>query len=215
MTMNRSPHPLIAELAGDLQPVRPIRLGQGMALVALAAPATVVGVDALDVLRGNVLSGHASAFFFIVNGLLGVLGIASALAVLRMASPRVGATQDGAKWSFATLAVMPATVVVMALASGSPAAAVFGLSGLRCFLTATTAGLLTAVALIVWLRRGAPVSLHSAGLFTGVAAGSIGAFCYGLSCPVDTLDHLAIWHVLPVFLSAAVGRLVVPPLIRW
>ena len=48
MTMNRPPNPLIAELAGDLQPVRPIRLAHGMALVAVAAAAPVVGVDALE-----------------------------------------------------------------------------------------------------------------------------------------------------------------------
>ena len=87
--------------------------------------------------------------------------------------------------------------------------------GLDCFLAGSAFSVLTFAALVGWLRRGAPVSPTLAGTFTGIAAGALGSFAYGLACPIDTLAHLGIWHALPVALGALVGRLGVPPLVRW
>ncbi|MBX7494985.1 DUF1109 domain-containing protein [Qipengyuania sp. 6B39] len=219
MTMNpetgRISNSLIDDLAADLAPVRPVRLVHGIALVALAAIATVVLVELIDGLWRGILAGRASALFFIANGMLGLLGAASALAVLRMATPRVGNSHEGARWSFAMLGLLPATAVVTLGIGGSIAEILGDPYGFECFAAGTGFGLVTAAALVLWLRRGAPVSLAAAGTFTGVAAGAIGSFAYGLACPIDTLGHLGVWHVLPVALAALVGRLAVPPLVRW
>lgn len=213
--MNRVPNPLIDELAANLSPVRPMKLAHGIALVALAVVGTILAVELLDGLWRGVLSGHASAFFFIANGMLGLLGVATALAVVRMAGPRVGNSHDGARWSLAMFAVLPVAALVMLGFHGDPHEVTHDPYGLDCFLAGSAFSVLTFAALVGWLRRGAPVSPTLAGTFTGIAAGALGSFAYGLACPIDTLSHLGIWHALPVALGALVGRLGVPPLVRW
>ena len=215
MTMNRVPNPLIDELADDLAPVAPIRPWHGALLVALSALATVVLVELVDGLWRGIASGAASSIFFIANGMLGLLGVAAAGAVVSMASPRVGNRHEGARWSAAMLGLLPLTALLALGAGGLYAAVSSDPYGLECFLAGAGFGLVTATALVLWLRRGAPVSLGAAGLFTGIAAGAIGSFAYGLACPIDSIDHLGIWHVAPVALLGIVGRVAVPPLVRW
>ncbi len=213
--MNRVPNSLIDELSYDLDPVRPLRLSGGLALVALAVIATVVLVELLDGLWRGVMAGEASPMFFITNGMLALLGAAASFAVLRMASPHVGNTHDGARWSAGMLALLPITALMMLGVGGFAAAVMEDMYGLGCFLAGSAFGLVTAGALIVWLRRGAPVSLAAAGTYTGIAAGALGSFAFGLACPVDDIGHLGIWHVAPVLLCGIFGRFAVPPLVRW
>ncbi len=213
--MNRVPNPLIDDLAADLAPVRPMKLAHGIALVALAVAGTIVLVELLDGLWRGIATGRASAFFFIANGMLGLLGTASALAVVRMAGPRVGNSHDGARWSLAMFAVLPAAALVVLGLHGELRDVAHDPYGLDCFIAGSGFGALTFLALTGWLRRGAPVSPETAGTFTGIATGALGSFAYGLACPIDTLAHLGIWHALPVLLGAALGRLTVPPLVRW
>ncbi|WP_100260361.1 DUF1109 domain-containing protein [Qipengyuania seohaensis] len=213
--MNRVPNSLIDDLAGDLAPVTPIRLSHGIALVALSAIATVILVELVDGLWRGIVSGQASGVFFIANGMLGMVGAAAALAVLRMASPRVGNTHEGARWSSAMLVLLPLTALAMLGAGGLFSALSSDPYGFHCFLAGAASGLVTAGTLTLWLRRGAPVSLNAAGTYTGIAAGAIGSFAYGLACPIDTIDHLGIWHIAPVALMAMAGRLAIPPLVRW
>lgn len=213
--MNRVPHPLIDQLADDLTPVRPMRLGHGIALVGLAALVTIGLVEVFDGLWRGIVSGRASAFFFIANGMLGLLGAASAVAVIRMAGPRVGNRHDGARWALAMFAVLPLAALVVLGLQGNLEAVTHDPYGLDCFLAASSFAAVTFAVLVAWLRRGAPVSPAVAGTFAGIAAGAIGSFAYGLACPLDTLAHLGTWHTLPVVLGAAVGRVTVPPLVRW
>lgn len=213
--MNRVPTPLIDELAADLAPVRPMKLAHGIALVALAVVGTILVVEMLDGLWRGALSGRASAFFFIANGMLGLLGAASALAVVRMAGPRVGNSHDGARWSLAMFAVLPVAALVVLGFHGDLHEVARDPYGLDCFLAGSVFGMFTFAALVGWLRRGAPVSPSTAGVFAGIAAGALGSFAYGLACPIDTLAHLGTWHALPVALGGIIGRFVVPPLVRW
>ena len=186
-----------------------------MLLLVGAMAATVLAVELIQGLRRGMFAGDASPFFFIANLMLGVLGVASALAVVRIASPGVGNRYDGPRWGLAMLAVLPGVTLTYYLA-GKPLARVVGdIHGLNCFEAAMVSSVGIAAALVLWLRRGAPVSLPSAGLFTGVAAGALGSFAYGMSCPLDSLAHLSIWHMLPVAVAGPAGRLVVPWLVRW
>ena len=213
--MNRVPNPLIDSLASDLAPVRPMQVWHGAALVALSAMLTILLVELLDGLWYGIVDGEASPEFFLTNGMLGLVGAAAALAVLRMASPRVGNTHEGARWSAGMLFLLPVTALALLGLGGLSAALMQDPYGLECFVAASGFGIVTAAALVVWLRRGAPVSLKAAGTYTGIAAGAIGSFAYGLSCPLDSIDHLGIWHVAPVALAAILGRYAIPPLVRW
>lgn len=213
--MTRLLNPLIAQLASELEPVRPLRMAHGLALVALATALTIVVVALLPGLWSGPAEGQAAAIFFIANGLLALVGLAAARTVVRMAAPRVGARHDGSRWLLAALAILPVTALLLAALEGQVAGHDHAADGLHCFLAGTASGVGVAAALVIWLRRGAPVAPNAAGFYTGVAAGALGSLAYGLSCPFDAIGHLGIWHVAPVAVSAALGRLGVPVLIRW
>lgn len=213
--MTRPPHPLIARLAGDLEPVRPLRMRYGFVLVAVATLATIAVIALFEGLWSGPAEGQAAAIFFIANGLLVLVGLAAARAVVRMAAPRVGARQDGLRWLLAALAILPVTAALLMALEAKSGAHDHALRGADCFLAGTASGVAVAAVLVMWLRRGAPVNPNMAGFYTGVAGGALGSFAYGLSCPFDTIGHLGIWHVAPVVVSAFLGRLAVPPAIRW
>jgi hypothetical protein len=213
--MNRINQDLIEQMASELQPVRPLKMRDGLLLVALAALATVLLVEVFVGLWAGVLQGQASAFFMIANGLLLVLGIASATSVVTMASPRVGNRHDAPKWTMAMAGVLPVAALITLAAQQSEAELLGDSYGLHCTGAALVASILTASALLVWLRRGAPVSLNTAGLHLGVAAGALGSAAYGLACPLDGIVHLGIFHVAPVVIAGLVGRFAVPRLLRW
>ncbi|WP_041685998.1 NrsF family protein [Erythrobacter litoralis] len=213
--MNRPNAALIAELTEDLQPVRAMKARDGLLLAALAGAITVLAVWLAADLWEGIAHGEASAFFFVTNGLLLVLGLAAVTATVALASPSVGNRQDAPRWALAMVAILPFTAVATVFAAGSGPAALVDPYSLHCLTAATGASALTFVALTYWLRRGAPVSVETAGFFAGIASGAIGSFAYGLSCPIDGVAHLGLWHVLPVAIAGLIGRTVLPPLIRW
>lgn len=213
--MNRVPNPLIASLAEDLAPVAPLKRRNGWLVALVAVGATVLGVWFYEGLWQAALAGNAAPIFFVTNGLLLLLGLAAAAAVLTLASPAVGNRQDAPKWAAAMLAILPLTAVVTTVAGGHTITELFDPHSAYCLSAGMVASLLTFAAMTWWLRRGAPVSTGAAGLWAGIAAGAIGSFAYGLSCPIDTVDHLGVWHIAPVALCGALGRMVLPRLIRW
>lgn len=213
--MDRQPNPLIEQMTAQLQPVRPIRLRDGLLLLALASLFTVLGVELIEGVWRDAWTGGASAFFVVTNGLLLVLGIASASSVLRMASPRVGNHHDGPRWAMVMVAVLPLAALVTFMGANNPLAALAHHHGLSCFGAGLAASVLTAAVLGYWLRRGAPVSVASAGLHLGVAATALGSAAWGLACTLDDVVHLGFWHVLPLAVGSLVGRYLLPPLLRW
>lgn len=213
--MNRSLNPLIEQMAAELTPVRSLKLRDGLLLVGITMLLTVVAVEALAGLWRGAWTGQASAMFFITNGLMLILGCASASSVLRMSTPRVGNRHDGPKWAMAMAAVLPFAAFATLLSHDHALDLISDNHGVQCFGAVLAASLLFAVALIVWLRRGAPVSPSTAGLHIGVAATALGSAAYGLACPLDSVVHLGLWHVLPVVLGAVIGRLLLPRVLRW
>lgn len=215
MTMNRLPNPLIDALADDLAPVRPMTARAGLAWVAAALAATLVAVELLHGLWHGAFAGEADPLFWIANGLLLLLGAASAASAVRMAGPRVGNRHEAPRWALAAVAVLPLAALATVLSDAGAGSPLHDPYGVKCALASLAAAGLTAVVLVAWLRRGAPVSLAAAGFHTGLAAGALGSVAYGLSCPIDEAAHLGIWHVLPVFVAGLAGRWLVPPLVRW
>lgn len=213
--MNKYRDNLISGLTKELAPVRTFAMRDGAALVAAASVVTLAAVMLVEGLGARVFQGQAAPFFWITNGLLLLLGLASAGAAIALASPGVGSRHDAPKWAAAMLGVLPLAALISVFSRVGTGEIVFDLSALHCFVASLASALFTGGALILWLRRGAPVSLESAGWFTGIAAGALGTLIYGLSCPIDSLTHMGIWHVAPVAAAALIGRLAVPSLIRW
>jgi hypothetical protein len=206
----------IDALVGDLKPVRAMRAREGLALATIAGGATIVLTAALLGLRTDVAAGRFSPLFLFANGLLLAVALGSAIAVVRMGMPRVGHTSHGWKWVLAISGLLPAAALIM-LTSGTETmpAAIVTRHEINCIAMGLLLGLLTATVLVAWLRRGAPTSTQRAGLLVGLASGSIGMLAFALHCPFDSFYHVGLWHALPVVLGGVLGRLIVPPLIRW
>jgi len=212
---------LIAALTEQAAPVHRVMPHQGALLIAFATlVAALVSIMIFDFWTG-MITGQASGFFWITNGLLLVAGVASTLTLVASALPRVGAKSSGAWWSAAMLAVVPVAALIMLAsveATHDHSATAFADPTLwywECAAYGMVAGLLVAIAAVLFLRRGAPVALERTGWLTGLAAGSLGSVAYGVTCPLDSIAHVGIVHIAPAAISAVLGRLVVPRLIRW
>lgn len=213
--MNRAREDMIAGLTDDLTPVRSFRLRDGVILAGIAGLLSLAGVAVIKGLWMGAFQGDATPFFWITNGLLLLLGCASTLAVIAMASPHIGNSREAAKWATAMVGVLPLAAIISLIPRTDPMGAIADPVSYHCMVDSLVASLLVGIVLVLWLRRGAPVSHNAAGWHTGLAAGALGTVAYGLSCALDTMVHLGIWHMLPVVIAAVIGRLVVPPLIRW
>lgn len=208
---------LIGALTEDLAPVRKLRPVDGIALIAFAAIIASIASIAYHEWWDGLLTGEASGYFLITHGLLLVLGIASTIGVVTSAMPRVGAKADAPLWGAIMLGILPIGAV-LSLASGHGNHAHEGLNdpvALLCTMSSLAAGSLVLLAALMWLRRGAPVSIERSAWLAGLAAGSLGTLAYGITCPLDTFSHVGLWHVAPVAIGAVAGRFIVPPLIRW
>ena len=219
MTSSNNREALIAALTEDLEPVAQVKPAQGVMLIGfatlIAAAASIAGFEFWT----GMLTGEASGFFWISNGLLLMVGMASTAALVSNALPRVGSRGDAPEWSALMLGVLPvaAILTLLSVESGHEHAG-FSNPALwywPCAAASLGAGLLVGIAAVLFLRRGAPVSIERSGWLTGLAAGALGTLAYSITCPLDTIGHVGITHIVPVAIAAVVGRLVVPPLIRW
>ncbi len=214
--MPSDPDNFIAGMVDQLQPVAPLRQGRGMVRSVLALLAGAIGMVALFGLRPDFRAGQPEGLVLLSAGLFLMLALASTWAVVDMARPYVGNRRDGWAWNVAMVAVLPLTAAALMLANMRHGAD-SGLhdDGTNCMQFGLLWGLLTAGAMVLWLRRGAPAQPQWAGLLTGVAAGSAGIFAVSLFCPHNDMIHIGIWHGVTVVLAGLIGRLVVPPLVRW
>ena len=214
--MNRTvTNPLIDSLTEDLTPTRPLDLRTGFAIAGVAAAVTAIAVEMIEGIGRAASVAVTSPLYLVVNGLLAVLAVAATVTVVRMVRPRVGNRHDAAKGAFAMLIVVPVAAVTSLFVQGGHEDLLADPYGVSCMVKGLAASVLMAGGLIYWLRRGAPVSLNAAGFYTGIAAGAAGSLLYGVSCPLTSVGHLGIWHMLPVVLCAAAGRVIVPSAIRW
>ncbi|MEL6528373.1 MAG: DUF1109 domain-containing protein [Pseudomonadota bacterium] len=214
-TMSRDD--LIAALTEDLTPVKRVRPIEGIVLIAFATLVAAVVSIAVHEWWDGLLTGEASGYFLITHGILLVLGAASTIALATSSLPRLGERANAPLWSAIMLGILPIGAVI-SLLSGHGNHAHEGLNDPVAFLCTTaslTAGAIILIGAVLWLRRGAPVSIERSAWLAGLAAGSLGTLAYGITCPLDTFSHVGLWHVAPVAIAAVFGRLVVPPLIRW
>ncbi len=214
--MSKDPQDLIAALVADLRPMAPLRQRDGMALALVALAAGAIGLTGLFGLRADLSAGQPDPAFLLASGLFLGLALAASWLAVDLARPFVGSQRAGWGWAALLAAVLPLSAALLVVADwldGSTARLLADAG--HCLQYGLTSGLLTAAVLTSWLRRGAPSLLARAGMLTGIAAGSAGAFAVSLFCPENDLVHIGLWHGGGVILSGLVGRLVLPRLIAW
>lgn len=216
MSMPDDPDTFIDSLVGDLKPVAPLRQRAGMTRALLALAIGALAVVAAFGMRPDLRGGQLDPMFLLPTGLFLVLALATAWSVIDMARPFVGTRRDGWAWTALMAAVLPGAALGVMLSEAMHGERVtIDHGGIYCLAFGTLTGLLTAFALVLWLKRGAPASPAKAGLYTGVAAGAAGIFAISLHCPHNDLIHIGIWHGGTVILSGLLGRLLLPRILAW
>jgi hypothetical protein len=205
----------IEAMVAELEPVRPLRQSRGVGMVLAIVGAAAALIVFAKGMRTDVMLGDPDPMFLLRAGLLLLLGGGCGWAALSMASPSVGKQGQSWKMAIAAAALVPLAALVVAMTGRVDVAMANMRFGLDCMIFSALGGLATAVPMVLQLRRGAPTSPERAGWLTGVAAGGLGAFAYGLHCPFNDVVYIGLWYSLAVGVCAVVGRLAVPKLIRW
>ena len=202
-------------MVAELEPVQPLRVSRAIAFVLTIAITAAFLIVSVKGARTDVVALDPNPMFLLRAGLLLLLGGGCGWAALSMASPSVGKQGQSWKMAIAAAALLPLAALIVAMTGRSDIAMENANFGLQCMVFSGLSGLATAVPMVLWLRKGAPTSPERAGWLTGVAAGGLGAFAYGLHCPFNDVVYIGLWYSLAVGLCAVLGRVVVPRLIRW
>jgi hypothetical protein len=214
--MVRNSDMLIAELVAGLQPVKPLRFAEGFGLTLLVAALSTLASVAWLGLRADLGAGAVNPLHLISTGLYLGLGVAASMTVVVMSRPCVGTDHSGWTYAAAMAALLPVAGLIVGIVGGHDLLGAESLThGLDCFVKGGAASLGVFAALAWWLRRGAPTAPDSAGMVAGVAAGSFGAFAFSLSCADNDIVHIGVWHSAVVLAAGALGRMVMPSLVRW
>lgn len=216
MTMQRNSDALIAELVGGLEPVKPMRFGEGIAVALAAAAVSAGAVIGLYGLRAEWLAGQVNPMQLVATGLYLGLALAATVTVVVMSRPHIGSDHSGWRWAAGMVGLLPLAGLIVGIGRGEEMLSTEVMHhGAECLAGGSIASLLVFAMLVLWLRRGAPTSPERAGLVAGVAAGAFGIFAASLHCADNDIVHIGIWHSAVVLVTGLVGRLLVPRLIRW
>jgi hypothetical protein len=213
--MSGSAKSLIKGLVEELEPVRTLKPQSGLAIVGGLTLFAAIAVVALLGVRNDLMMGMADEIFFLRSGVLLMLGIATAITAVNMARPGVGKLSRGWIWAAITAALFPVTAAIMSAINMPPVEVLRPMEGLKCLAVSSIAALAIGSGLTLWLRQGAPTSPERAGWLVGIASGALGAAAYNIYCPFNDIYYIGLWFTIPVMVSALIGRLAVPHLIRW
>jgi hypothetical protein len=200
---------LIASLAADLKPARPLpppatRLAAWMAL-ALATAA--LGVVLLGP-RADLAQSVRSAAFLSRQGIALVAGLLAAWSALVLGVP--GAERSTLQRA-APLFVMAAWLLMLGaplLADDTAGSRLAHAFEWVCAARVTVLAIPPGVALYVMLRRAAPLRAGWTGALAALGAAAVGAAAIQCICPVDSPAHLLVAHALPVLVFAVAGILI-------
>jgi hypothetical protein len=186
---------LIAQLVAEAHPVRRLwspgrrlTVWLGIALISLGG-ILIMGP------RHDLTVRMREPLFLLELATLTLVGVLLASQALRHAVPGMGSERlagvvGGGALGFALLLREP---VQMALTMNA-----FVTLGAPCAGTALGLAAGPWAALVIALRRGAPLSAARAGALAGGAAAVLAFLLLRLRCPVDELLHVVVWHALPV-----------------
>ena len=84
-----------------------------------------------------------------------------------------------------------------------------------CIVAVPLLALPTMLAGAAAMRRLAPTRLDEAGMLLGLASGGAAALAFTFYCQDDAVPFIAVWYAVALGVSAMLGRLVGPRLLRW
>ena len=214
---------VLAAVAAESSPTR-AAITRRATWISVAAAASAVGVFVicsmlmsdghLVSLGGEVAHGHrvVRPVWLVVATVAGALGVAVTAVWLALSRGRsmLGRSRG---WLLCGAVLIPISlfawkVLCSNMASGDALIPWPTRPGLRCLSLSLLVAVGPLVAFLA-IRRAAPVPVHPAlnGAVLGFAAGACAWVAVDLWCPVASVSHLLLGHVLPLFVLAGVGAL--------
>jgi hypothetical protein len=205
--MNISTEQLIRELAGTVQPIRPLARPHLRAGAWLVISLVYIGlIVSMMPARPELVAKLRDPMFITEQLAAFATGIAAAIAAFATIVP-------GFRARWAMLPLVPLTVWLASLGPGCfREFNQFGFGiplehSLLCLPTIVLLGAVPAIVMAVMLRRGAPLTPFLTAALGGLAAGGIGNAGVRLVHPEDVTVMLLVWHVGSVMaLSILAGR---------
>lgn len=207
---------LIRALATDRQPAGP---SPGFALLLAVAGGFAVSALLFVLwvgLRPNLASAMMSLPFMLKPLEMGLLVIASAALVLRLAKP--GAS---ARSAVLITAIAPAIMVaalaaeLMTVPRSEWLVRLAGVHWYVCVMNMVLLALPMLAAILFGLRFGAPTRPALAGAAAGLLSGALSATLYISHCPDDSPIFVAAWFTLAIVIVTAIGALLGSRILRW
>lgn len=207
---------LIRALSADKEPSGP---APGLALALAGAIGFVLSVLLflwLVPFRPDLGEAMRSFPFMLKPVEMGILVVASALALLRLAQP--GASLGRV---LSVAALVPAIMVAalgFELASVPRVQWLDRLAGVHwyiCVMNMVILSLPILAALLVGLRFGAPTRPALAGAGAGLLAGAIAASLYISHCPDDSPIFVAAWFTAAIAVATGIGAMAGSRVLRW
>jgi hypothetical protein len=192
---------LVSRLVADARPVRRVwSVGRRMALW-LGLGAALFATVALVSPRPDLPARLAEPLFLVQIATLLTAAFAAALLALRAAVP--GGEPAAPAWLLAvSLAALPACCLFLQPREPHLTPAAFLSAGVPCMLWTLAVGAPPWAALLVALRRGAPLAPGAAAALAGIAALLLATAILRTACPVDGRWHLTGWHLVPALAAA-------------
>ena len=206
---------LIARLAADLKPVRPMAMRR--LLIGALLLSGVLAVLAMLMLLGMRPDMETAAVTMIYWT---KFSYTLALALLSLAATLVLARPDGStRWPWLAAVALLALLLVLAIIQLARAddmmPMIMGSSIIRSLTYIPILSLPVLLASMLALRRMAPTRPALAGFAAGIMAGSTGAWIYAFACTETGMMFLALWYTLAIMLVGAVGAVLGKFLLRW
>ena len=207
---------LIRALAADREPAGP---APGLALAFAAACGFVVSALLFVLwigMRPDLRSAMMSLPFMLKPVEMGLLVLASAVVVVRLAKP--GASLGRAVLVAAAVPAIMVAALAVELMMVPRSEWLVRLAGAHWYICVTNMVLLALpmlAAILFGLRYGAPTRPALAGAGAGLLSGALSASLYISHCPDDSPLFVAAWFTLAIVVVTGIGALAGSRLLRW
>jgi hypothetical protein len=163
------------------------------------------------------LAGAALTPMFWLKLALPLIAAAAAFVATTMLARPGGSARTPALFLAALVAALwlMAAIVVALAPAGARRAEIVGSSALPCVASIVALAVPLLVATFIAMRSLAPTRPIAGGLAAGTLAGAVSAVVYAVHCTEATLPFLAVWYVLGIAASAALGAALGPRWLRW
>ena len=201
---------LVEELVAGLRPVRRLWPTSLRLILWMALEATVLLFVIFHSGRTDLVRQLANPWYLLGIGSFAIAGLIGAAFALRSAVP--GSEPSSIETGLLlVLAVASALLLLRQPLNGAIPLGKFIDQGLPCAFETMLLAAVPWLALVIAVRRGAPLSAGLDGGLVGAAAFLSAFALMRVNCPIDEGWHLFVWHFLPVVagigLSSGVGYL--------